>query len=117
MLRVGSPHLAWLVVAASLAGCSGGSDNPDLRDVARQYSESYCIKLEECLTHETFISAYPGGQEDCASRTMTISGTNEKSICPQEQWDKCMSDLEDSTCLISDAGESRPKIPDSCKGC
>ena len=115
MLRLRSTLLASVAFAAVLPCCSS-NENPQLTDVASQYGESYCIKLEECMGTTDFELAYPGGQEDCAARTFSIHGTSEKSICTQEEWDECTKDLEDSTCVESDAGV-RPKIPDSCQGC
>jgi len=117
MDRTARYTLAVVALGALMTSCSGGSDNPALTDVARQYSEAYCVKLEVCMTPTAFATVYPGGQEDCAERTLTISGTSEKSICTQEQWDTCTKDLKESTCVIGPSGESRPKIPDSCQGC
>lgn len=116
MLRLSSLPLPVLAVLAALPACSS-NDNPLLTEVAEQYGESYCLKLEECMGTEDFELAYPGGQDDCQARTFSIHGTNEKSTCTQEEWDKCTKDLEESTCVESDAGASRPKVPDSCQGC
>jgi hypothetical protein len=99
-----------------LPGCSGDDDKPLLTDIAAQYGASYCVKLEQCMGTSDFDQAYPGGQEDCALRTFRIHGTDERSLCTQEQWDTCTEDLEKSTCVETD-GISRPKIPDSCQGC
>jgi hypothetical protein len=108
-----------LLGVASLAllfGCSS-NDNPLLTDVAKQYGKSYCSKLEVCMGSDDFKLAYPGGQDDCALRTFRIHGTDERSLCTQEDWDECTGDLEKTTCVESDAGVSRPKIPDTCQGC
>jgi len=116
MLRFRSSLMAFLTFAAVLPCCSS-NDNPLLTDVATQYGEAYCVKLEDCMGTEDFELAYPGGQEDCAARTFSIHGTSEKSTCTQEEWDKCTKDLEEGTCTTSDAGAVRPTIPDSCQGC
>ena len=108
--------LLFTVPIAWLAGCSS-NDNPLLTDVAKQYGQAYCKKLEVCLGVEQFEQSYPGGQDDCVMRTFRIHGTDERSLCTQEQWDRCTKDLEITSCHASDAGVSRPKIPDSCQGC
>lgn len=106
-----------LALGAVLAGC-GGSDNPSLEDVAKQYAKSYCVKVEQCMGAEAFDATYPGGQPECAAGSLKIRGTNEQSICTQEEWDKCSADLEKTTCVVGDAGDlSRPKIPKSCLDC
>lgn len=128
-----SSSLALILVAAVLPSCSGGNDNPALTEVAKQYSQAYCEALEVCMGATDFNAVYVGGQDDCADRTLTISGTSEKSICTQEQWDKCTSELRSQKredCVgTSDGGAGdggtadggidapRPKIPDSCQGC
>jgi hypothetical protein len=115
MLRLLPSLMATFALIAALP-CCASNDNPLLTDVATQYAEAYCVTLEECMGADEFKKAYPGGQKDCATRTFSIHGTNEKSICTQEQWDTCTKELEESTCVESDAGV-RPKIPDSCQGC
>ena len=119
MRRNAWSYLAWVALAAVTSSCSGGSDNPNLTDVAKQYSKAYCVKLEVCMNQQTpgvFEKVYPGGQDDCAERTLSISGTSEKSICSQAQWDTCTTDLEKTEC-VGAAEARRPKIPDSCQGC
>lgn len=116
MLRFRSSLMA-LVALATVLPCCSDNDNPLLTDVATQYGEAYCLKLEDCMGTEDFEKAYPGGQDDCQARTFSIHGTNEKSTCPQEQWDECTQDLEDGSCVESDAGDVRPEVPDSCQGC
>ena len=119
MRRNAWSYLAWVALAAVTASCSGGSDNPNLTDVARQYSTAYCTALKVCMDEQkagTFATVYPGGQDDCAERTLSLSGTSEKSICTQEQWDTCTTDLEKAECVGSTEAR-RPKIPDSCQGC
>jgi len=115
MSRASSSLPILLPIAAVACACSS-NDNPQLTDVAKQYGAAYCVKLEECMGSADFEAAYPGGQDDCAAQTFSIHGTNERSICTQEKWDECTEDLEDSTCVESDAGV-RPKVPDSCEGC
>jgi len=89
-----------------------------LEDVAQQYAKAYCVKVEECMGEDAFAATYPGGQTECAAGSLKIHGTNEKSICSQEEWDKCTSDLKKTTCVMGDAGDlSRPKIPKSCQDC
>ncbi len=119
MRRNAWPSLAVVAIAAVAPSCSGNSDNPNLTDVATQYSEAYCVKLQVCMDEASpgsFAKVYPGGQEDCAQRTLSISGTSEKSICTQQQWDACTADLKKTEC-VGAATARRPKIPDSCQGC
>ena len=103
------------ILFAPLA-CGSTDDNPLLTEVAVQYGTSYCKKLEECVGKTAFQQSYPEGQEDCTQRTFRIHGTDERSICSQEQWDRCTEDLENSSCRMTD-GVARPEIPESCQDC
>lgn len=109
--------ILWGFAAFALLPACSSNDNPRLEDIAKQYGASYCVKLEECVGPDEFIASYPGGQEECATKAFRIHGTDERSLCSQEEWDDCFDKLEDSTCVTDDAGTSRPKIPDTCQGC
>jgi hypothetical protein len=111
--------LALLLLVMVATACSSGADTPALTDVARQYSEAYCTSLRVCMNEAqagAFDQVYPGGLDECTDRTLTISGTSEKSICSQEQWDRCAEDLRKAECT-GDATARRPVIPPSCQGC
>ena len=111
--------IAAIVTLLALVGCVN-EDNPLLEDVAKQYGISYCMKLSQCMGEKSFDEVYPDGYEECASRTYKIYGTDERSVCSQEQWDECSKDMESGgkdTCIKTDAGVLRPKIPESCHGC
>jgi len=112
-MKILRPCIAIALLLAPL-GCGGDDSNPPLADVAKQYGASYCKKLAECMGNDAFELAYPGGRQDCATRSYRIYGTTERSICSQEWWDTCSKDLEASTCILSSTDLPRPKIPDTC---
>ena len=104
-----------IVLSAVALSCSG-SDNPTLVDLSAQFALSYCEKLSECIGSAAFEQAFPGGHEYCASLMYRIYGTDERSVCSQATWDRCMRDLEAGACILAD-NVMVPEIPDSCQGC
>ena len=118
-MRVLRSLLAIAILVGPLGcGALDSSDHPTLIEVAEQYGLAYCKKLRVCMGAD-FDLSYPGGVEDCAMRTFRIYGTSERSICPQERWDTCTTDLQSvqNTCVKSESGTMRPKLPDSCMDC
>jgi len=129
--------LSLISLASALSACSTSS-NPSLEDITKQYSSAYCAALERCRGTSAFLVSY-ANQNACVAQAISITGTSEKSICTQEQWDQCFSDFAKSQCCTvdTDAGTSscvsqpaatdggypenapysRPRIPTSCTGC
>ncbi len=117
MSRIQWSLLASLALFQATAAC-GSNDNPKLEDIAKQYGAAYCKKLETCMGANAFNQSYSGGQEECASRVFRIHGTDERSLCSQEKWDICTTDLEENAdCVEDETGNKRPEIPASCQGC
>lgn len=112
-LSLPSRILAVLLITASAAACSS---NPTAQEVVDQSTPAICEKSSECAP-AAFAVAYPGGREECISKTKTevtksYGGDLEKtSVCTDDELDKCLKDLKAATCP---AGGSLPKVPCNC---
>ncbi|MBX3205270.1 MAG: hypothetical protein KF764_09380 [Labilithrix sp.] len=102
------------VLVAVLAACSG---RPSVEEVVDRSSPVICEKAKECSGELTFSTAYPGGVDECVTKTKDASkkkygdDLNKSSVCTDEELDKCLQDLKAATCP---ADKSLPPVPCDC---
>lgn len=97
-----------------VSACTTG---PTAQDVVDESTPAICEKVKECSGEIAFSRAYPGGVEDCVTRTKAEvskkygDDLERRSVCTDEQLDKCISDLRAATCP---ADGSAPAAPCDC---
>jgi hypothetical protein len=104
-----------LVAAAAMAmaACSG---SPNVEEVVDRSVPKICEKYKECNA-ATFTAAFPGGVEECASKTKVeakreyAGDLGKTSACTDAQLDKCLADLKAAACP---AGGGLPRAPCKC---
>ncbi|MBX3259672.1 MAG: hypothetical protein KIS78_08365 [Labilithrix sp.] len=102
------------VFAGLVAACSG---RPSVEEVLDRSSPVICEKAKECAGELTFSTAYPGGVDECVTKTKDAgkqkygSDLDKSSVCTDEELDKCLEDLKAATCP---ADKSLPPVPCDC---
>jgi len=107
------PTLLAFSVAALAIACSS---NPTVQEVINQSSPAICEKLKEC-SPATFAQAYPGGVDDCVTKTKDTSAKkygsdlSKQSVCTDDEVTKCLNDFKAQACP---ANGSSPTVPCNC---
>ena len=97
-----------------LAACTS---NPSAEEVVDQSTPVICEKVKECRGELAFSMAYPGGIDECVSRTKAEvqkkygDDLEASSVCTDEELEKCISDLRAAPCP---ADGSAPPVPCNC---
>lgn len=106
--------LASLAFGGVLAGCTL---NPTVEDVVEESAPVICNKMKECSDDVVFSMAYPGGVDECVSKTKSEASKkyggdlDKRSTCTDEELDKCLQDFKATACPKDG---SLPKVPCDC---
>ena len=97
-----------------LAACTS---NPTAEEVVDQSTPVICEKVKECSGELAFAAAYPGGVDDCVTRTKAEAKKkygdklDGQSVCTDEEVERCLQDLRAAECP---ADGSPPAAPCNC---
>ena len=109
-----SSFVAASLLVASLVACTG---KPSAQEVVDRSTPVICEKAKECSGELAFSMAYPGGVDDCVTKTKADASKkygddlDRSSVCTDEELEKCLQDLKAATCP---ADKSLPPVPCNC---
>ena len=113
-IRFGVAIVASFIITAVVAGCTG---RPSAEEVVDRSTPAICEKAKECSGELSFSSAYPGGVDECITKTKAEAkkkygaDLQKSSVCTDEELDKCLQDLKAAECP---AGKAMPDVPCDC---
>src|SRR4051812_33540045 len=90
------------LLTASLTGALAMACNlgPSAQDVVDKAAPAVCDKTKECSGELLFGSAYPGGVDECVTKTKDAlkkkygNDLDKRSVCDDDQLDKCVKDIK-----------------------
>lgn len=103
-----------LVALAVSAGCSS---KPSGQDVIDESVPVICQKLAECEGDKNFKIVFPGGQDECVSKTKrSVSASrggdlDKTSVCSDDELTTCLDDFKAAKCT---EGGGLPSFPCNC---
>jgi hypothetical protein len=106
--------LSALLLVGALAACTS---DPTAEDVVNRATPVICEKTKECRGEALFSLAYPGGTDECVSKTKEQvsrkygDDLDRRSTCTEEELEKCLDDFKAAKC--GDSGEL-PPVPCDC---
>jgi hypothetical protein len=92
------------LVSAFVLTCLVACGGPTWGEVAERFSQPGCKKIKECGDEKKFAAAFPGGVDECARKTVAEMKTarpddwDARSVCTDEEVDKCIKDFEAMAC-------------------
>ena len=106
-----------MVAASFLALLAACSSKPTAEEVVNQSTPAICEKVKECSGEAAFAAAYPGGVDDCVTRTKAEAKKkygdklDAESVCTDDEVERCLEDLRGAAC---GADGSPPPVPCNC---
>jgi hypothetical protein len=91
--------------------------NPSAEEVVNRTTPAICAKTKECSGDAKFTAAFPGGVDDCVTKTKDEfkkkngDKLGATSVCTDDEVDKCIKDLQAAPC---GAGGALPPVPCDC---
>lgn len=103
-----------LLVPSLLVACA---DRPSAQEVVDKSTPVICEKVKECSGDLRFGAAYPGGVDECVTKTKAEASKKygddleKSSVCTDEELDKCLQDFKAVACP---ADGTAPPVPCDC---
>lgn len=118
--RGASRARGWLRVAgaaSALCALVACVTNPSAEEVVNKTTPTICAKTKECSGDAKFTLAFPGGVDECVTKTKdefrkkNADKLDATSVCTDDEVDKCMKDFSAAAC---GAGGALPPVPCGC---
>ena len=106
-----------LFVLSSLAVLAACTGRPSAQEVVDRSAPAICEKAKECSSELSFSTAYPGGVDECVTKTKSEAtkkygdDLEKSSVCTDEELEKCLGDFKATACP---SGSAPPDVPCDC---